>query len=220
MNTLMIISTANPALVYRLFYLSAFCAGGIMLIYSGLRKKYPLWSWLIYVAFILFCVTLGNKLVTASPEDWRQFFSDFKLPATGKLSSVGGIAGLFIGVSILKTLFRLKVPLADHFAYILPVTIGITRFGCLFDGCCFGKPTHLPWAIHYGQGFMASQVQQAQGLVHQQGVSLGIHPTQIYDIIICALTIVLVWKTRYYWKAKGSRLIFAALFYSALRFGE
>jgi phosphatidylglycerol:prolipoprotein diacylglycerol transferase len=47
------------------------------------------------------------------------------------------------------------------------------RLGCLAAGCCYGKPTDLPWAIIFTNPQAAANV----------GTPLGIplHPTQIYE---------------------------------------
>jgi phosphatidylglycerol:prolipoprotein diacylglycerol transferase len=49
----------------------------------------------------------------------------------------------------------------------------IGRFGCLFAGCCYGKPTDLPWGITFTDPFAAANV----------GTPLGVplHPTQLYE---------------------------------------
>jgi phosphatidylglycerol:prolipoprotein diacylglycerol transferase len=47
------------------------------------------------------------------------------------------------------------------------------RLGCLAAGCCYGKPTDVPWAIVFTNPLAAANV----------GTPLGIplHPTQIYE---------------------------------------
>jgi phosphatidylglycerol:prolipoprotein diacylglycerol transferase len=49
----------------------------------------------------------------------------------------------------------------------------IGRFGCLFAGCCFGRPTTVPWAITFHNEFAARNV----------GTTLDVplHPTQLYE---------------------------------------
>ena len=49
----------------------------------------------------------------------------------------------------------------------------VGRFGCLFAGCCYGKPTTLPWGITFTDPFAADNV----------GTPLGVplHPTQLYE---------------------------------------
>jgi phosphatidylglycerol:prolipoprotein diacylglycerol transferase len=49
----------------------------------------------------------------------------------------------------------------------------VGRFGCLFAGCCYGKPTMKPWGIVFTDPFAAANV----------GTPLGVplHPTQLYE---------------------------------------
>ena len=49
----------------------------------------------------------------------------------------------------------------------------VGRFGCFFAGCCYGKPTTLPWGITFTDPFAAANV----------GTPLGVHlhPTQLYE---------------------------------------
>lgn len=49
----------------------------------------------------------------------------------------------------------------------------VGRMGCLMAGCCFGRPTDLPWGIRFTSTYAADNV----------GVPLDIdlHPTQLYE---------------------------------------
>lgn len=55
------------------------------------------------------------------------------------------------------------------------------RLGCVAAGCCFGRPTDLPWGIHFPVGSMAHHQQQADGLIGITDASLPVHPTQLYE---------------------------------------
>ena len=55
------------------------------------------------------------------------------------------------------------------------------RLGCLAAGCCFGKPTDLPWGIVFPVNSMAQQAQQSAGLVGIADHALAVHPTQLYE---------------------------------------
>ena len=49
----------------------------------------------------------------------------------------------------------------------------VGRIGCLMAGCCYGKPTELPWGITFTNPLAAANV----------GTPLGVslHPTQLYE---------------------------------------
>src|SRR5262249_10887792 len=46
----------------------------------------------------------------------------------------------------------------DVFAPGIALGPVIGRFGCFFAGCCFGKPTPVPWAITFTNPFAAANV--------------------------------------------------------------
>jgi phosphatidylglycerol:prolipoprotein diacylglycerol transferase len=77
------------------------------------------------------------------------------------------------GLPVLKT--------SDIFAPGLALGHGIGRLGCFAAGCCWGRPTHLPWAVTFTNP-------DARAV----GVPIGIplHPTQLYETLaelaICA----------------------------------
>jgi len=81
------------------------------------------------------------------------------------------IAGLIYAryhhMPILKTL--------DVFGPGAALGHAIGRLGCLAAGCCYGKPTDLPWGITF-----------RNPLTELVGTPLGIrlHPTQIYEVLV------------------------------------
>lgn len=91
----------------------------------------------------------------------------------------GGVfyGGLIAAVGVaLWYLRRHKMPMwtvTDVFAPGIALGHVIGRLGCLFAGCCFGRPTDVPWAITFHSEFAAQNV----------GTPLGIplHPTQLYE---------------------------------------
>jgi len=60
----------------------------------------------------------------------------------------------------------------DLIAVCIAMAIFFVRLGCFYNGCCFGKPTDLPWAVTYGEGTFPFQF--------YHGIA-PIHPTQIYE---------------------------------------
>lgn len=64
---------------------------------------------------------------------------------------------------------RLRLlPLADVVLPALLAGLAIGRLGCFFNGCCFGLPTNLPWAVSAFPGPCPR------------------HPTQLYEVLVCA----------------------------------
>lgn len=101
-------------------------------------------------------------------------------------------AGIFYGGFITAFVFALVymsrqgLPLlatSDMFAPGLAIGHGIGRLGCFAAGCCWGKPTHLPWAVTFTNRDVTT------------GVPLGIplHPAQLYEAfaeaIICFILV-------------------------------
>ena len=97
-------------------------------------------------------------------------------------------AGIFFGGFVLALIFAYfymraqglpVLATADIFAPGLALGHGIGRLGCFAAGCCWGRPTHLPWAVTFNNPDATT------------GVPLGVplHPTQLYEAfaegIIC-----------------------------------
>ena len=70
--------------------------------------------------------------------------------------------GLILAVVVaLVYIRRIGLPLwttTDVFAPGIALGHVVGRFGCLFAGCCFGKPTTLPWGITFRDTFAATNV--------------------------------------------------------------
>ncbi|HXT68516.1 MAG TPA: prolipoprotein diacylglyceryl transferase [Vicinamibacterales bacterium] len=86
----------------------------------------------------------------------------------------GGLIGaLLVGLVLVR---RYKLPVwgaADMYAPGVALGHIIGRFGCFLAGCCYGRPTDLPWGVTFTSPVAAASA----------GTPLGIplHPTQLYD---------------------------------------
>jgi len=68
----------------------------------------------------------------------------------GGLELLGGVL-LAITIIFLYLLYH-KLPIRhylDILAIALMLALVFGRIGCLLNGCCFGKPTELPWAVRF-----------------------------------------------------------------------
>lgn len=61
----------------------------------------------------------------------------------------------------------------DHIAAALPLGHAIGRLGCLLAGCCYGRPTSLPWGLALGGDPASSTAPQLWGV--------PLHPAQLYE---------------------------------------
>ena len=127
----------------------------------------------------------------------------------------GGIVyyGGFIGASLACIIYtwRKHLPLwklADILAPGVALGSFFGRWGCLMHGCCYGRPTTLPWGIQFPVGH---RTHPDDGLPHY------VHPTEIYDSLLnLGLFAALAW---FYKRRKFDGQVFAMylLGYSVLR---
>ena len=87
-----------------------------------------------------------------------------------------------------------KIPFlraADCFAPGLALGHAFGRIGCFAAGCCYGHPTHVPWAVVFTNP--TSQVDASL-------LGIPIHPTQLYEMIVEFVNFALL-----YWLIKRKR---------------
>src|SRR5215212_8641999 len=126
--------------------------------------------------YIIISALIGAKLLLLITE-FRTFRADPAELLT--LARSGGVfyGGLILAVAVaLWYIRRAGLPLwttCDVFAPGIALGHVVGRFGCLFAGCCYGKPTTEPWGITFTDPFAAANV----------GTPLGVplHPTQLYE---------------------------------------
>jgi len=126
--------------------------------------------------YIIIAALIGAKLLLLVV-DFDQFR---RSPAD--LLSLARSGGVFYGGLILAVLVAFwyvhkhRLPLwttCDVFAPGIALGHVTGRLGCLAAGCCYGRPTSLPWGVTFTNPLAAANV----------GTPLGIplHPTQIYE---------------------------------------
>jgi phosphatidylglycerol:prolipoprotein diacylglycerol transferase len=99
---------------------------------------------------------------------------------------------------------------ADVFAPAIALGHGIGRLGCFSAGCCWGVPTHVPWAVTFTNPVSNQLV----------GVPLDVplHPTQLYESFAEFLIFgILFWRIRRP-HTPGAILSLYLVLYSAVRF--
>src|SRR6266542_6579080 len=126
--------------------------------------------------YIIISALVGAKLLLLIT-DFKSFTADPRELLTLARSGGAFYGGLIVAVIVaLWYIRRVGLPLwttCDVFAPGIALGHVVGRLGCLFAGCCYGKPTDKPWGITFTDPFAATNV----------GTPLGVplHPTQLYE---------------------------------------
>ncbi len=126
--------------------------------------------------YIIISALIGAKLMLLLV-DFRHFTQN---PAelVGLLRS-GGVfyGGLILSVVVaLWYLRRHRLPMwttCDAFAPGIALGHVVGRLGCLMAGCCYGRPTDVPWAVVFTNTEAAANVGTP--------LDVPLHPTQLYE---------------------------------------
>ncbi|HXE43090.1 MAG TPA: prolipoprotein diacylglyceryl transferase [Candidatus Baltobacteraceae bacterium] len=166
------------------------------------REKIPADKIADVTLWLMVGAIVGARIVYVTTY-WREEFAGRPLWEIfaiwqGGLVYYGGLIGAIIAGMIY--IRWKKLPLwktADVLAPSIALGSFFGRTGCLLNGCCFGKPTALPWAIQFPNGSAPWEQQFDKGLVGAHDPSLPVHPTEIYDgLLNLALYAFLAWLFR------------------------
>ncbi len=164
--------------------------------------------------YIIIAALIGAKLMLLFV-DFDQFRrSPWELLA---LARSGGVfyGGLILAVAVaFWYIARHRMPFwttCDVFAPGIALGHVTGRLGCFAAGCCYGKPTDVPWAVIFTNPLAAANV----------GTPLGIplHPTQLYEAGAELLILVLLLATERKGKLFAGRTFWSYMFlYAVSRF--
>ncbi|MFA6579908.1 MAG: prolipoprotein diacylglyceryl transferase [Elusimicrobiota bacterium] len=89
-----------------------------------------------------------------------------------------GLAAAFLGGWVFQQVYnrlyrpRRYLPVADYFTTALALGHVFGRIGCFLEGCCYGRPTGLPWGVRFAHPACA---------VDAALIGIPLHPTQLYE---------------------------------------
>ncbi|MCX6333389.1 MAG: prolipoprotein diacylglyceryl transferase [Bacteroidia bacterium] len=219
MEKYVLMDISNSGLLYQIFYLAAFLAAYIIIIYEGYRRKFPLLNWILILAGIRLAVIIGTKIFAYSAEEWRYMFENHIFLPNHQKTMFGGFLLGVAAYIFSRYILKFKHSAWDTVAIAFPAAVSIQTLGCFFYGCCFGTSTSLPWAVQYPVMSLAHYNQFESGiLTHNDLYSLPVHPVQLYQCLAGLLVILLVLRFRRYWKANGSILLSSMIFFALARF--
>jgi phosphatidylglycerol---prolipoprotein diacylglyceryl transferase len=171
-------------------------------------------SWNLGIIAIVAAV-LGSKLLLVIT-NWSYYSANPRaLLGIGFLQAggvyYGGIIAAVLASVVYMKLSRMPMlRTCDAFAPGIAFGHGIGRLGCLAAGCCYGKPTDLPWGITFTDPLA---YKLAGTPLH-----ISLHPTQIYEFLVemvLALFLLAMWKRRTF---SGQIIGSYAFLYGVVRF--
>jgi phosphatidylglycerol---prolipoprotein diacylglyceryl transferase len=176
---------------------------------DGLPKEkiYDLCLWMLLASLI------GSKILMLFTEpEYRD--NPLQLISLDFLRSGGVFYGGLLGAVIIGYFLmrRYKLPwwkTADACAPGIALGSFFGRQGCFAAGCCWGKPTTLPWGVRFSE------------LGHEiTGVPIDahLHPTQLYESFAMLLVFFLLLWLHKHRRFEGQVILVYAVLYSVIRF--
>lgn len=117
------------------------------------------------IALGAFCGAMIGAKLPFVLSDWEGLKSGRAWFDGGKTIVLGLVGGYF-GVELAKWSLGIRIKTGDSFAVPVPAAVAIGRLGCFVGGCCFGKPTSLPWGLDFGDGLRRHPAQLYEAAFH------------------------------------------------------
>ncbi len=112
----------------------------------------------------------------------------------GGLTLYGGIvAGTFAGLVTAKRLGMPRWLVADALAPSLALGTMFGRVGCYLNGCCYGRPTTLPWGVHFPR----------ESFAFFEFGDTPVHPSQLYNAAVGLVLFAVLWARRKHFRVPG-----------------
>ncbi len=162
----------------------------------------------IILDFVLAAVVggiIGARLFYVAG-NWSEFSGHLGKIFTLNMSGLVFYGGLVFGLALVVAVGLWKKvkfwSIMDLTGLCVPLALAFGRVGCFLNGCCYGKPTTLPWGVVFPT---------AAPLVAR-------HPTQIYELILDLVLFSLLWWKKDSFARDGTAFWLFALGYGTIRF--
>jgi len=148
--------------------------------------------------YIIIAALIGAKalLFVVDFDHFRQHPDEiWTLVRTGGVFYGGLIVAFGVGFWYMRKHHLPVWPVADAIAPGLALGHVVGRFGCLLAGCCYGRPTTMPWGITFTNPLAATNVGTP--------LHVALHPTQMYDAGAEFLILLFLLATEKYWRKRA-----------------
>jgi phosphatidylglycerol---prolipoprotein diacylglyceryl transferase len=177
---------------YGVMFALAFAAAVYLTVRRGKKYGYEFSQMYDLSMVVIFSSLIGARLtyVIFHLDEFKGRYWDIINPfqSTGQIGLSGMVllGGVITAAAAVLIYIRIKKyrlgEIADIIAPSLVVGIAIGRLGCFMNGCCFGEPCNLPWAVKFPPGSYAFYV---YGDVH-------VHPTQLYEVLYATVIFIIL----------------------------
>jgi phosphatidylglycerol---prolipoprotein diacylglyceryl transferase len=185
--------------MYQRLSLLAFTIGILLIGYQLFKLKYRFHELVILLLSTLISFFIGARLLNYFVNYTN--YKDLNIPPwSWRYAGFSVYGGILLSLCALYVLHRLLHRDIWSFADTLWLPFGISfaimRFACLLNGCCYGQPSNLPWAMTLKTGSPEENL-----LNRFLGLPIPIvrvHPTQAYEMIGALLPILFLFIWRSY----------------------
>ncbi len=195
-------------------------------IFNIYQARLPMKSSLLCILSMILGVLLGARTLNVLI-NWDYYMANKSRILALNISGFSLMGGLVLAglVSIVVTRL-LEVPfweLGDAIAPGLGLGLIAMRIGCFLNGCCYGLPTQLPWAVSYPYDsfaykyYLGETLSQGGFSIFKLARSPGLHPTQIYEIIGTLIAISVAVRVTYKKKTSGLGILSFSMIFTLTR---
>ncbi|MEI6245451.1 MAG: prolipoprotein diacylglyceryl transferase [Acidobacteriota bacterium] len=165
-----------PVYSYGVLLAAAYLAGLQMAVVRARRAGLDPAKVMDFGIYLIIAALIGAKLMLVVV-DFSYFRQNprelMSLARAGGVFYGGLIAAVLVGIWLVRK-YQLRIwTMGDLMAPGIALGHVIGRVGCLLAGCCYGRPTSVPWAVTFNDPAAALNVGTP--------LAIPLHPTQLYD---------------------------------------
>lgn len=144
----------------------------------------------------LVAAVLGARalFVVEHLQEFRQEWGSVLAMWQGGLTLYGGVvAGTFAGLVAARRMGLPRWLVADAMTPAIALGTMFGRVGCFLNGCCYGRPTTLPWGVHFPHDSFASL----------EFGDTPVQPSQLYNAALGLVLFAVLWARRRHFRVPG-----------------
>jgi phosphatidylglycerol:prolipoprotein diacylglycerol transferase len=204
-----------PIWSYGVMLMLAFAAGIVWAVHEARLRELDSDIVLDLAFFVLLGSIIGARLLHVALEysHYRgqpiAIFTEWGYGLSFHGGLLGGVTAGLLFAHFRKISFWM---LGDLAAPSTALGYAVARIGCFLRGCCYGAPTHLPWACRFPDPI-------APDLAHirPQDLTVPSHPTQLYSAAASLVIFALLLRLRGRMPARGQLFLAYVAIYSVVR---